>query len=345
MAETLGIYTRYGRLGASSRLRYFNYRDAFESAGFAPVFKPFFSDAYLRRLYAGKGKSRLLGAAALLRRLGAATHLPDKLLIEYELLPELSYEIESRFLRNRHYVLNFDDDVWLKYGNRKKLSDKFNQLISRASGVICANDMLLERVQKLHSNAIKIPTAINLDSYPTKVAKFPTFTIAWIGTPVTYRYLELHADALRAMSNAVDFELLIIATSKLAKSAIPGVRMRFADWSESQEGELLARCHVGIMPLPTNDAFAAGKSAFKLIQYLAAGLPAIASPVGENLRVLRPGETGFFAETAQAWADCLIRLYNDNTREQFSVAARSLAYEYSTQKYATIYAQFLKNSL
>lgn len=131
MSVPLGVYTRYDRLGASSRLRYYGYRAAFEAAGFAPEFYPFFSDAYLTRLYAGRGKSRLLAAAALVRRFAASTRLPEKLLIEYELLPELPYGIEARFLRGRRYVLNFDDDVWIKYEGRGRLADKYDRLVAR----------------------------------------------------------------------------------------------------------------------------------------------------------------------------------------------------------------------
>ncbi|MBS1369408.1 MAG: glycosyltransferase family 4 protein [Lentisphaeria bacterium] len=345
MTKELGVYTRYGRLGASSRLRYFSYCDAFESAGFAPRFNAFFSDAYLERLYAGRGKSRLLAAGALLRRLAAAARLPERLLIEYELLPELSYGVESRFLRGRRYVLNFDDDVWLKYEGRGSLAEKYDLLIAGASGVVCANDLLVEKALKRNPNVIKIPTAVDLNGFPAQVQKFPRFTVAWIGTPVTYRYLELHAEALKSMSLAVDFELLVIAKAALEEQAIPGVRMRFVDWSAEEEGELLARCHAGIMPLPAGDAFAAGKSAFKLIQYLAAGLPAIASPVGENRRVLRPGETGFFAETPEEWTDALIRLKDDGMRGRFSANARRLAFDYSIQKYGPVYAEFLQSAL
>ena len=146
MSVPLGVYTRYDRLGASSRLRYYGYRAAFEAAGFAPEFHPFFSDAYLTRLYAGRGKSRLLAAAALVRRFAASTRLPEKLLIEYELLPELPYGIEARFLRGRRYVLNFDDDVWIKYEGRGRLADKYDRLVAGACGVVCANDLLLEKV-------------------------------------------------------------------------------------------------------------------------------------------------------------------------------------------------------
>lgn len=346
VAEELGIYTRYGRRGASSRLRYFDYRKAFEAAGFAPHYHPFFPDAYLKKLYAGEGKSRLLAGGALLRRFAsAAVHLPKRLLIEYELFPELPFGVEAHFLRNRRYVLNFDDDVWLKYEGRGSLAEKYDRLVANAAGVVCANDLLLEKARKHNPNVIKIPTAVNLDAFPAQARKFPDFTVAWIGTPVTYEYLERHAEALQSMALAVDFELLVIARKDLQSRAIPGVNMRFADWSEEKEGGLLSRCHAGIMPLPARDAFAAGKSAFKLIEYLAAGLPAIASPVGENLRVLRDGETGFLAETPEEWTDALIRLKDDGVRGRFAANAHRLAFEYSQQKFGPIYAEFLRETL
>lgn len=59
--------------------------------------------------------------------MAASTRLPEKLLIEYELLPELPYGIEARFLRGRRYVLNFDDDVWIKYEGRGRLADKYDR--------------------------------------------------------------------------------------------------------------------------------------------------------------------------------------------------------------------------
>ena len=148
------------------------------------------------------------------------------------------------------------------------------------------------------------------------------------------------------MARSVDFELLVIAKKSLESRALPGVPMRFEEWSTEEEGALLARCHAGIMPLPADDAFAAGKSAFKLIQYLAAGLPAIASPVGENRNVLRPGETGFFASTPEEWAEqlsCLVR--EEALRERMAADARRLAFEYSIQKYGPLYGAFLQRTL
>lgn len=82
--------------------------------------------------------------------------------------------------------------------------------------MIAANDFLLERVAALNPNAIKIPTVVDLGAYdPAGVKKFPRFTVGWIGTPVTYSYLEQAAGALRTMSRAADFELLVIARRDL----------------------------------------------------------------------------------------------------------------------------------
>lgn len=346
MSTPLGILTRYDEMGASSRLRYYLFRNALRDGGFRPDCHPFFRAAYLRRLYAGLGKSRLLAAEALLRRLILLPRLPERLLIEYELFPALPASFELKFLRRRRYVLNFDDNVWEKYASVPRLAGKYDELIRRADGVIVANDFLLERVAALNSNAIKIPTVVDLDAYkPAGAEKFPRFTVGWIGTPVTYSYLEQSADALRAMSRAVDFELLVIARRDLESRAIPGVSMRFADWSAATEAGLLLQCHAGIMPL-TDDPFSRGKSAYKLIQYQAAGLPAIASSVGENIRVVRHGVTGFLADTPAEWAEALKLLASDSgLRTAMGAAAHHAAYDYSLQKYGPVEAAFLRSAL
>ena len=100
------------------------------------------------------------------------------------------------------------------------------------------------------------------------------------------------------------------------------------------------------MPLPAGDAFAEGKSAYKLVQYLAAGIPAIASPVGENRRVVAEGETGFLASTPEEWREALSRLASDPPlRRRMGAAARERASEYSLAKYAPLLSRFLRERL
>ncbi len=336
----LGVYTRYSRLGASSRLRYCDYFDAWRDAGFDVRFHPLLGDAYLRRLYATGRKSPLHAVSGLLRRMAGMPFLPERLMIEYELLPGFGASVELAFLKKKRYVLNFDDNVWEKYPPGTPLAGKYDALVRNAAGVIAANDFLLEKLARHNENIIKIPTAVDLGRYDISTVKHSIFTLAWIGTPVTYAYLEAALPALRAMARAVDFELLVIARAELAARPLPGVRCRWIDWCEEAEVEELSRCHVGIMPLP-DDPFARGKSAYKLIQYLAAGLPVIASPIGENRCVVLPGENGFLAETLEEWAEALCFLVQND----LSAGARASAERYSLKKYRRLSAEFLRRVL
>ena len=344
-ASRFGVCTRYGELGASSRLRFFRYSDAWRAAGLDPVFHAFFDDDYLRRLYGGGGKSRGAVCRSLCRRLALLPHLERRLFIEYELLPGIPAAWELAALRGRRYVLGFDDRVELKYAGRCFLEGKYEVLIRRAAGVVCANAFLTEWARRFNERVIEIPTAVDLDRClpGREEAKFPDFTVVWIGTPATLPYLAGHLPALRAMAEAVDFELLTIGAELPATA---GIRTRSLPWSEAAEGVLLGRAHVGIMPLPAGDAFAEGKSAYKLLQYLAAGIPAIASPVGENRRVVAEGVTGFLAETPGEWREALRRLASDSAlRRRMGAAARERASAYSLAKYAPLLTGFLRERL
>jgi glycosyltransferase involved in cell wall biosynthesis len=341
----LSIYTRYDKLGASSRYRYFMYLDKLKAAGWQAKIYPFFSNRYLKKLY-GKGhKSRLSFAFSTMKRLLQLLFSSKQLIIEYELLPFIPYGIERRLLKNKKYILNFDDDVWEKYRSKPALADKFDKLITNAAGVIVANDMLWERCLQLESKVIKIPTVVDLDLYSCDKPKFDRFTVVWIGTPVTYTFLEKYEEQLQAMAKKVDYELLVVAIKRLEKRAIPGVNMRFVDWSQENEIELLMRSHVGIMPL-TDDAFARGKSAFKLIQYLAAGIPAIASPVGESCTVINDEVNGFLAYETDEWVDSLEKLATDKKLyKAFAKAAKKSAKQFSIQKYSPVMLKFLDEVL
>ncbi len=346
MKTKLAVLTRYNEMGASSRLRYYLFRHAFEQAGFIPQFYPFFRSPYLKRLYSDGTKSYFMATTALMRRFALLPILPKRLLIEYELLPDIPAKLELKLLQNKSYVLNFDDNVWEKYSGRQHLENKYSALVKNANGIIVASDYLLERIAPMNPNTIKIPTVVDLNAYrATATEKFHRFTVAWIGTPITYCYLEANASSLQAMSQSVDFELLVIAKRSLETKAIPGVNMRFVDWSPETEAQLLQQCHVGIMPLVA-DSISIGKAAYKLIQYQAAGLPAIASPIGENKIVVKPGITGFLAESPEEWTKALKLLAENPTlRQQMQENALKTAQEYSLQKYSSITTDFLHAAL
>lgn len=340
--KKLAVFCRYAENGASSRLRYFHYRPFFENAGISVDYHSFFTVSYLEKLYSGGGRSLSAIPRGILRRRKELSAIPldIPLLIEYELFPMLWAWYDLLFLKNRSFYLNFDDPVWEKYAKIPTLRNKYDTLVSRASGVIVANDLLQERFEKLNSNILKVPTAIDLKRYtlPEK-EKFPRFTVVWIGSPATFHYLTSFQDVLRKMAAHCDFELLVIGKSSWAP--LPGVPCRCVEWSEETEAELIARSHAGIMPLP-DESFAKGKSAYKLIQYAGAGIPALGSPVGENNKVIRHGETGFLCSTPEMWCDALKKLCDDETlRIDMGKAARSTAEEWSVEKHAKRLIDFI----
>ncbi len=328
----LTFFSRYNRLGASSRYRMFMYADEMnQQAPDSAQVRYFFSDHYLKTLYGKHRKSFGGFLTAMLHRMLSTVILPEKSIIEYELFPFFPAWLELFWLKNHRFILNFDDFVHLKYAKIPFLRHKYQQLMAKADGVICANDELVNMARLYNPNVIKIPTAVRVSDYQTCCcAKFPQFTVVWIGTPVTYKYLLDAADKLRKMAETVDFELLVIAKQSLAARPIPGVKTRYVDWSSQTEADLLRASHVGIMPLSSSDPMAIGKSAFKLIQYMAAGIPAIATDLGENRQVLQDGVTGFLADSPQEWADCLAKLHDSPERlAKMSGAAQNAVKEYS----------------
>jgi len=341
----MDIFTRYNTLGASSRYRYYMYAARMRDAGEQVNIFNFFDEQYLRCLYRGKNAGIFNILNAYWRRFKSLLKADDNLLIEYELFPFMPYCLERMFLKGRKYILNFDDNVWEKYAGKMFLSGKYDALVRNAAGVIAANDFLYEKVSELNENVIKIPTVVDLDLYQIETNKFEKFTLVWIGTPVTYMYLEKYAETLRQMTEKYDFELLVVARKALENRSIDGVNMRFENWSQEGEIELLLRSHVGIMPL-TDDEFSKGKSAFKLIQYSAAGLALIASPVGENIKVIDNGKTGFLADSPEEWLEVLGKLIDDkNLYSNMANAAHEASKDYSIQKYFPIFNDFIKESL
>ncbi len=347
MKEKITVYTRYDENGASSRMRYYKYLPYLHEQGMEAEAVPLFDGKYLKSFYSKGSKPIFRSAVALARRYCALRRMPDAALIEYELMPFATLSWELKKLKKTRYVINFDDNVWMKYAGKRYLLDKYDGLTANAAGVIAGNEFLFERVKRLNSNAVLIPTAVDLEEYRhARFDKFKQFTLCWIGNPATYHYLEQAAKYLREIGKRVDFELLVVAGKSLAGRTIPGVRMRFVDWTPESEKKYLAQSHIGIMPLPADDEFARGKSAYKLIQYMASGIPAVASPVGENVRIMGDSAAGILAETPEEWADAVEKLaFDDSFYTICADNARRAAQDYSLEKYSTVLGDFLKKSL
>ncbi len=336
-APSLLLATRYGRLGASSRQRLLLYRDALQAAGLTVDVISCLDDAYLRALYEAR-PHRLAALAAYARYIPrlAAPRRHDLVWIEKELLPYLPAALERLVLGRTPYVLDFDDAWFLRYEQhrnplvRRLLGGKFPALLRGAALVIVANAHLRAWAEANGARRVlELPTVIDLDRYPPTPEPEGPFTVAWIGTPMTVAYLDAIIPALQSVARTGPLRLLVIGAPGFTAA---GVECMHAPWSEAAEAALIARAHVGVMPLP-DEAWARGKSAYKLIQYMAAGRAVVASPVGANRSVVRDGETGFLAADETAWIAALTRLRAEPAlRARLGAAGRArAAAEFSLQ--------------
>ena len=169
-------------------------------------------------------------------------------------------------------------------------------------------------------------------------------TIAWIGSPENLVYLEILRPALaRLCARHPGLQLRVICS---AFPHWPEVRIEQVPWSAAAEVEALAGSHIGVMPL-SDDAWSRGKCAFKLLQYMAASLPCVASPVGANTEAVIEGRTGFYARDAAEWEAALERLIGSAAlRARLGSAGRAhLENRYDVQVYQARYVEVLEGLL
>lgn len=347
----VALLTRYDRLGASSRVRMLLQIPHLQAVGLSPSVHPLFDDAYLMRLYAGEGTATAT-ARAMLRRLGDLRGLrgADLLWIEKEALPWLPFALERRLLpRGVPYALDFDDAVFHRYDMhrlapvRLVLGRKFDRLMAGAALVTAGNAYLAERARQAGAPRVEIiPTVVDAQAYgAAPPAGDAPLRIGWIGSPSTWaEYLAPMLPALLATAGASNARLVAVGAGAAAP---PHPLLERHDWSEDEEVRLIRGMDIGIMPL-TDTPWARGKCGYKLIQYMACGLPVIASPVGVNREIVAHGVNGFLAETPAEWEGALRLLAGDpGLRRRMGAAGRQKAEaEYSLQVWGPRLAALLR---
>lgn len=343
--------TKYGRLGASSRMRFLQYLPWLQQAGIQVTVQPLLSDELLVARYqrGGYGLWPLFRAYAdRLQAMLECRHF-DVVWIEKEALPWFPAWLERWLLRSTPYVLDFDDAIFHNYDLhrfawvRHVYGRRIDRLMEGARLVVAGNRYLANRATAAGARRVAvIPTVIDLSRYGTKrgYALSGKPRIVWIGSPDTVRFLMLAAKPLAKLAQIQPFTLRVIGGDA---AVLPGVDVEKYRWSAETEATAISECDVGIMPLG-DTPWELGKCAYKLIQYMACGLPTVSSPVGANLEVVVNNETGLFAEDALAWVECLAALLsNAALRQQMGLAGRvRVENYYSTQHAAPKLIKLLK---
>ena len=330
------FFPKYTRAGASSRYRSYQYVEAVESAGHSVKISPLFADSYLLQKYAKGNASFTVIFHSFTRRIWSVASVPRGALvfIEYELLPYCPALLE-RWLawRGCRMVIDYDDALFHQYDThqfkwvRLLLGGKIASVMGMSSTVVAGNNYLANYATQAKANRVcVIPTVIDFLKYSLKCVNDESqiFTIGWIGTPSTARYLNEIAPALKEVCKNRRARVCLIGSGPINLSGVP---VELIDWREDTEIEDIRRFDVGIMPLP-DEPWARGKCGFKLIQYMACGLPVVASPVGVNSEIVENKVNGFLATSTNEWVDALnVLLDSVETRRKMGAAGRQRVQE------------------
>ncbi|HZH96140.1 MAG TPA: glycosyltransferase, partial [Flavisolibacter sp.] len=125
---------------------------------------------------------------------------------------------------------------------------------------------------------------------------------------------------------------------------IEGVEVESLPWKESYEVEVISRFDVGLYPLP-DEKWVYGKSGLKALQYMALGIPTVATALGTIFRIIKDGENGFLVQSKEEWKKRLIELISDQQlRERVGKkAAATVEEHYSVNANKSNYLSILNN--
>lgn len=308
------LLSRYADLGASSRLRFLQYLPYLGKRGHRVDVVPLLSNKYLRALYVGRSARRevISGFARRLRVLLCVGHY-DAVIIEKELFPFAPAWVEHWLSwRGVRYLVDYDDALFHRYDKhtnawvRRALGRKIDAVMHNASVVTVGNEYLAERARSAGASNVQIiPTVVDTRRYQPKYdSRKSIITVGWIGTPKTSKYLQPLLPVFDALKRELPVRFVAIGARR---EDFDGTPIEVEPWSEDTEVSSIQQLDVGIMPLE-DSPWERGKCGYKLIQYLACGVPVVASPVGVNRKIVTHGQNGFLADTSADWRDSLRRL-------------------------------------
>lgn len=351
----IAAFTKYDREAASTRQRVLQYLPHLERVGFEVEVHPMLDDAYVRSIAAGTAASKSAVAAAYARRFRQLLkpQSADLIWIYAELFPWLPASAERLAFRSgKPVVYDFDDAFFHPYDDhpsplvRRALGGKLEPLIRGAAAVCAGNEYLKDYAERAGAKAMVLPTVVDIDTYvPARTRAARPLTIGWIGSPTTWAFVRPLLPLLAELCSSRD-----VAFSAVGAGAAAGPDrfdgLTFVPWSEAGEIASVQTMDIGIMPLP-DEPWARGKSGYKLVQYMACGLPVVASPVGVNSDIVEDGVSGFLATDSDQWRAALMQLIDDAAlRAAMGEAGRRRAVEaYSLQAHAPRLVEVMRGAV
>ena len=323
------LFLTQGRHDAAARFRVYQYLSYFRAAGLDPVVVP----CRPERSFTAFRSSPILWPLRLMRHAAMAPSRArglvearkcDVVFLQRDLWWGVSPYLERAIARvNNNIVFDFDDAIWLYY--RRWKTNPIASIARQAKLILAGNSYLAEYVMPLCEHVKIVPTPVDTARIrPHGTSRGDgVIRILWTGSSSTLPDLRSQAPALAEVCRR-ERECRVVVVADRPPTWEVDAPIEFVPWNKTSEVAELERADIGIMPLP-DSPWTRGKCSFKLLQYMAAGLPAVASPVGMNREVMRDClDGGIVAESHRDWVEALVRLIrNPSLRAELGERGRA----------------------
>ncbi len=330
------------KITASSRTRVYNYKPFLEKKGFIVAIIPYNSsiDAQLNamsreRNFWIKLFNKINHFFKNIIYLIISSRY-DVIVLQRVLLP-MGIFMLIRML-TRKLIFDFDDAIYMADRKKKsflkndKFLRRFEYTIKKCNFVITSNEALKKVISNLNSNIVRVPTPVDTDMVVPKYIRDNngSLVIGWIGSPGATKYVKSLKGVFEDLLKKYPFLKVKLIGAIPLKGWNTGVI--FKKWSLNEEVKDLQSFDIGIMALD-NDEWSAAKAGYKLLQYMAVGIPCVASPVGVNREIIEDVTTGFLSSTHEEWKEKLSMLVeNSNLRKKMGAEGRKKVEKFYSYK-------------
>jgi glycosyltransferase involved in cell wall biosynthesis len=257
---------------------------------------------------------------AYLPRLLHLARSQDVLYVQKRVFPEAVLKLVHRI--NPHIIYDLDDAVYL----RPALQHHVDAILRAATIVVAGNEYLAAYARKFNERVVIIPSVVDTDWYlPPSGARHPgddRVIIGWIGSDPNRGDLSPMRQVFDWLGERYGERAVLRIVSDRPLAMETRLRQEFIPWTLASSRAELQQFDIGIMPLEDSE-WNRSKCGFKLIQYMAVGAAAVASPVGVNQEIVINTKTGHLARTVNEWRQRLASLIDDTqARVQMGHAAR-----------------------
>jgi len=340
---------------AGQRLKYEQYISHWEKNGYEVVISSFFDldtwkVLYAENNYIKKILGTIKGYFKRVRDIGNAKTY-DVIYIFLWVSPFGKFFFEKALLKKAKKVIyDFDDSIFLDsnnfFQNILKSPKKFNYLIKNAHHVILSSPFNLNRCKEISlNNAVSyIPCSLDTTRFkPTEgnSALDKKIVLGWTGTFSSIPYLNSIKPILIKLREERDFKLLLITNFEYE---FPEMDLEVLEWKKESEISDLSKIDIGLYPIHM-DEWSLGKGGLKMMQYMAIGIPGVATNYGTAQHIIDHGSNGYLVSTDQEWVDVLkLLIDNENLRNEIGVKARyDLEKNYSYNAVKNLYLDILNS--